>query len=52
MMEEPNYQALTCAEFAHIVRDSGVLEVPVIPDYMNKAIEAAVEDERQSKKDL
>jgi len=29
MMEQEEYQALTCAEFAEIVRDSKVLEVEV-----------------------
>ena len=32
MMEQKNYQTLTCAKFAAVVRKSGVLEVEVAAD--------------------
>lgn len=42
MMKEKKYQSLTCGEFAKIVEESGILDVPVIEDYMNKAVDSMI----------
>ena len=58
MMEKPEYKALSCADFAQIVRRSGVLEevtkdvkatVETIQSYMNDAILEQSENGRRMK---